>query len=171
MKRINTRSIVLIGTFSAISIIIARFLVIYLTNSLRISFGNVPIILAGLLLGPWAGALTGAISDILGAAVFSPLGWYPPLTISPVLVGIIPGLLKPLLLRTVTYPRMLAILFATNLITSIGVTTYLLSGLYGTPYRELLVLRAPLSLAMTLVEALILFLLYKRLKKELPSKN
>ncbi|NLY70388.1 MAG: folate family ECF transporter S component [Clostridiales bacterium] len=164
--KINTRTLVLIALFAAISIILARFFVIYITNSVRISFGNIPIILASLLLGPVAGGLTAAIADILGASLFSPLSWYPPLTISPVIVGVLPALLKKKILYKVTIWRLYIIIFITNLITSIGITTYLLSKLYGTPYFALLPARAPISLAISIIEGIVVYILYKRLMKD-----
>lgn len=164
MKKINTKTMVMMALFAAVSIVLGRFLVIYLSNSVRISFGNIPVILAGLLLGPLAGALTGAISDILGALLFSPLSWYPPLTISPMLAGLLPALLKPCLLKDIKLGRIFAIILITDVITSIGITTYLLSGLYGTGYLELLAIRAPLSIIIAVIESIVVYWLYKRLK-------
>lgn len=167
MKKFNTKTLILMALFAAISIILARFMVIWLTNSVRISFGGIPILLAGLLLGPIAGGFTGAVADIVGATLFSPFPWYPPLTLPAVLVGILPGLLKPLLLKEVRLWRVYLIIFLTNIVTSIGLTTWLLSGLYGTGYFQLLVVRAPISLAVAVVEGLVVYILYVRLNKEL----
>ena len=166
MKRINTRALVLIALFAAISIVLTRFLVVYLSNSVRISFGMIPVILASLLLGPLAGAFTGGVADILGSVLFSPLGWYPPLTISPVLIGILPALLKPLILKKVSIARIALIILLSEFLTSMTVTTYLLSGLYGTPYLDLLAVRVPIALAISAVETVLIFVLYKRLRKE-----
>ena len=163
MKRFSTRALVLAALFAAISIVLTRFLVIYLSSSVRISFGMFPIILASLLLGPFAGALTGAVADVLGCVVFSPLGWYPPLTIPPVLVGIIPGLLKPLLLEKVNLGRVALIVFCSELLVALTVTTGILSKLYGTGYFELLVVRAPVAFLIFVVNTLIVYVLYKRL--------
>ncbi|MDD2373027.1 MAG: folate family ECF transporter S component [Syntrophomonadaceae bacterium] len=165
MKKINTKSLVIMALFAAISIILARFLVVYLTNSVRINFGNIPIILVSLLLGPVAGGLTAAVADILGALLFSPLSWYPPLTIAPVIVGILPAVLKPMLLKKVNFWRIYSIILITDLIAGVGLTTYLLSKLYGTGYFELLAVRAPIALAVSLVEGLAVYILYKRLAK------
>ena len=87
MKKFSTKTLILMALFAAISIILARFMVIWITQSVRISFGNIPIILASLLLGPIAGGFTGEVADIVGASYFSPFHWYPPLTIAPILVG------------------------------------------------------------------------------------
>lgn len=167
MKKINTRTLMLMALFAAISIILTRFLVVYLSSSARISFGNIPIILASLLLGPLAGGLTAAIADILGALLFSPLSWYPPLTIPPVLVGILPALLKPYILKEINFIRVYILILITDIIASIGLSTFLLSRLYGTGYLELLVVRAPLALAISIAEAIVVSILYKRLNDQI----
>lgn len=167
MGKLNTKTLIMMALFAAISIILARFMVIWLTNSVRISFGNIPIMLAGMLFGPLAGGLTGAVADILGASVFSGYGWYPPLTIPVVLAGIIPALLKPVFLKKVNIWRIYLVVTITNIVVSIGLTTLLLSGLYGTGFFELLVVRAPISLVVTIVEGLAIYILYGRLKKNL----
>lgn len=165
MKRQSTKTLVLMALFAAISIILTRFLVVYLSNSVRISFGGIPIILASLLLGPVAGGFTGVAADFLGATLFSPFGYYPPLTIPPLIVGILPGLLKPLLLKKITLRRTYAVILITDLIAGIGATTYILSHMYGTGFLELLVVRGPVALAVSIVEGLLVYGLYKRLSK------
>lgn len=167
MKRLNTKTLVLISLFAAASIILARFFVIWLTSSSRISFGNIPVILAGLLFGPLAGAFTGAIADVLGAVLFSPLGWYPPITIPAVLAGVIPALLKPLLLKKSSLVRIYSVIGLSNLITEVFIKTWLLSGLYGTGFFELLPIRVPLILLVTVIEGLSVYILYKRLLKNI----
>lgn len=166
MKKLGTRKLVLMALLVAISIILARFFVFYLTSTIRISFGSVPIILAGLLLGPVAGGITGAVADILGATLFSPLGYYPPLTLPAILVGVIPALLKPYFLKEMKFYRMLLLVFVTKIVTSIGLTTLLLSRLYGNPFLAILFPRVPVSLLIAAVEAILVFVLYKRLHKE-----
>jgi len=167
MKRINTKTLMLMALFAAVSIILTRFLVVYLNSSVRISFGNIPIILASLLLGPLAGGLTAAVADILGALLFSPLSWYPPLTISPVIVGVLPALLKPYTLKEANFINIYLIILLTDLVAGIGLTTYLLSGLYGTGFLELLAVRAPLSLAVSIAEGIVVSILYKRLYNQI----
>ena len=165
MKKLNTITLILMALFASISIVLTRFMVIWLTNSVRISFGNIPVILASLLFGPLAGGFTGAVADIVGAALFSGLGWYPPLTLPVVLAGIIPSLLKPIFLKKVTIWRIYIVVLLTNILISMGLTTWLLSGLYGTGFFQLLAVRAPLSLAVTIVEGLAVYILYRRLVK------
>jgi len=165
MKKFSTKALVLTALFAAVSIILSRFLVIYITSSARISFGMIPIILTSLLLGPIAGGLAGGLADFLGATLFSPLGWYPPLAVSPILVGILPGLLKPLLLKKVNLGRIGLVVFCSEFLVSIFVTTTILSKLYGTGYLQLLTVRGPIALGVLVVNSLLVYLLYKRLVK------
>lgn len=167
MKKFDLKTLIIMALFAAISIVLTRFMVIWLTNSVRISFGSIPIMLAGMLFGPVAGGFTGAVADIVGSTLFSGMGWYPPITIPAILSGIIPALLKPVLLKKITIWRVYAVILLSNLVTSIGLTTWLLSGLYGTGYFELLVVRAPITAAVTIIEGLVVYVLYKRLIKEL----
>ncbi len=61
-------------------------------EGVRIGFGHFPIILAGLLYGPLAGALVGGAADIIKTLIF-PTGPYTPLiTIAYALTGALPPL-------------------------------------------------------------------------------
>ena len=57
-----------------------------------------PIALAGYFFGPIAGLMVGAVSDTVGC-LFSGYGWDPVLTVSPMLLGLFAGLLRPVLYR------------------------------------------------------------------------
>ena len=73
-------------------IILARFLSIQASDILRISFESVPIVLAGMWLGPLSGAIVALIADILGTVLSGYGIWFPPIALGPVLVGVISGL-------------------------------------------------------------------------------
>ena len=163
MKRFHTKTLVLMALLAAISIVLTRFLVVYLSSSVRISFGNIPILLASLLLGPVAGGFTGAVADLLGATLFSPFGYYPPLTLPPVLVGVLPALFKPILLNKISFWRIYLIIVLTDLVASIGLTNYLLSHMYGTGYLALLAARGPVAILVSIAEGVTVYILYKRL--------
>lgn len=160
-RRMTTKTLVTAALLAAMSIVLARLLVIWITPSVRISFGNLPIMLAGLMFGPIVGALVGAVADIIGAAFLSPFGWYPPLTLGPVLMGVIPALLRPLLRGGTGYFRVLAPVLTANVVSSMLVMTWVLSGYNGTPFLALITARVPLYLGITLVETLVITLLLK----------
>lgn len=164
VKRINTHALVLMGVLSACSIILSRFLGFYLNETLRVSFGSVPILLAGLWLGPLAGGLVGAVSDILGATVFSGLGLYPPITIGPILVGVAAGVMARVCLgNAASFLRVAVVVFVAKLIGSLIWTSYALSLMTGAPYWAVLTGRIPFCLVMDLMEILLVYLLHKRL--------
>jgi len=168
-KRFSTKTILLLALFAAISIILTRFLSFYLpvlaVNTVRISLGNIPIILAGLILGPVAGAATGIVADLVGATMFSALGYFPGFTLSAALVGFLPGILKRYFKNPGKYSNILAIVFITELITSIGLNTLWLSILSHVNYFVLMVPRAGINLIMMLLYSWIIFILLKRLNR------
>ncbi|RQD71518.1 MAG: folate family ECF transporter S component [Tindallia sp. MSAO_Bac2] len=92
--RISTKVLVMASFFVGINIILSRIGAIMLfNNSVRLSFGNVPLIISGILLGPLAGLMTGVVSDLLGFLINSHGGAYHPgFTISAGLTGFIPGI-------------------------------------------------------------------------------
>ena len=91
----NKRHIVRIAIsalFIAISIILTRFFVFpYGPTPFRLTLGNVPIILGGILFGPLYGGIIGFGADIIGANLF-PSGTFLVFPfISSILYGVIPG--------------------------------------------------------------------------------
>ena len=88
----STRNLILMAVLIAMQIILARFLSIQASDILRISFESVPIVLAGMWLGPLSGAIVALIADILGTVLSGYGIWFPPIALGPVLVGVISGL-------------------------------------------------------------------------------
>ena len=106
-KRMNTRRLVTMALLAALSVILARILGIQPLPYLRLSFEDMPIILAGLLFGPVAGALTGVAADLAGG-LLSPYGINPVFTVGPMAMGLCAGLLRRLPAARFDYPRLLA---------------------------------------------------------------
>lgn len=77
----------------AVSIVLTRFFSIS-TPTLRIGFGDVPVILSGMFFGPVLGALTGALADFIGFLI-NPMGssYFPGFTLSAALRGCLPGII------------------------------------------------------------------------------
>lgn len=88
----STRNLILMAALIATQIILARFLSIQASDILRISFESVPIVLAGMWLGPLSGAIVALIADILGTVLSGYGIWFPPIALGPILVGVISGL-------------------------------------------------------------------------------
>ena len=157
----GVKTLVVLAFLTALSVVLSRLLSVN-THSVRVGLGNVPIILAGLLYGPFAGALVGFGADLTGALLLSSFGYMPLLGISPLLLGAIPGLLKPVLLRKSVSPaRLGAVIAVAQTITSICWTSYCIFLLYGTPLRELLLIRIPLYAAMAVAETAVIWLMIR----------
>ena len=147
---------------AALSIILTRFCQIPINESLRISFGNIPVLLSGLLGGPVAGALVGAVADIVGCIFFNPFGWYPPLTLSPFIYGIIAGLFAKAFTENQSYLKCLITALACNACSTMTVSTLILAQMQGLPSSlPLFAVRIPLYVGITVCEALVLYLIYK----------
>ncbi len=96
-KYLPTKTLVVISLLTGLSIILTRVFSVTVPlaglPALRIGFGSIPIIISGILFGPLAGALTGAVADVLGFMINSLGGaYFPGFTISAALAGVIPGI-------------------------------------------------------------------------------
>ena len=138
----SPRRLALLAMLTAASIVLSRLCVIYLTPTLRVEFGNLPIFLAGLFLGPASGVIVGGLADVLGATL-SGVVYCPPLTLAAMFIGLLAGLLRRWVLAKMLW------------------TTYWLTVLYGTGFLPLLAVRVPLYLGVSLVEGFVVFRLVK----------
>lgn len=160
-KRMATKTMVVLAMMSAVSIILSRFCVIYFTDQLRLSFGNVPIFIVGFLYGPAAGVLVGGVTDFIGSAVLSGYGWYPPLTVTPVIIGLMAGLLRGFVMSNLRLYRVIIVTLLTNALSTISWSTACLSWLYGTTFLTNLSIRLPFYLLVAVLEGIVLFALFK----------
>ena len=124
----------------ALSTVASRFLSIN-TPIIRIGFGWLPILLAGLLYGPGWGFIVGALADFIGANLF-PFGpYFPGFTLSAGLSGtIVPILLGRNGWRS-TYSQLLAAIATSEFTTSVVLNTYWLTIITGKTAIALLPLR------------------------------
>lgn len=162
--KINTKILVRLALFAAISIVLGKFLKISIGESIRFSFENLSIILAGYLYGPLAGALCGVVADILGCLMVA-YSINPIITLGAAVIGIFSGMFgKHGLLRR---PNLVLSVVAAHLAGSVIVKTIGLYIYYATPIPVLL-LRIPVYAAVGALEfMLIRFCINHRGLKEL----
>ena len=170
MKKISTKQITLVALFSTLMVILTQFFSIYIPffgiNGSRIGFGHIPLLLSGFLLGPLAGAATGAIGDIIGGIVFPTGGaYFPGFTLSAIVVGLIPGLGKKIAGKRILKPWMIIfIVIITEIISSIFMNSLWISMMAGTPFWASFAARAPFSAIKAVVYGFITAPLYKTLR-------
>lgn len=97
MKKLSSKNIAYYALLIALNVVLTRVGSIRIggggTEIVRIGFGGFPIIFAGIVFGPLAGGIVGAVGDIIGM-IISPMGPYMPhFTLSAALTGAIPGLI------------------------------------------------------------------------------
>lgn len=162
----NTRTLTLLAMLTAVSIILARFLGFYITDSVRVSFEYFPIILAGVLFGPLAGAVVGGLADFLGATLLSGLGFFPPVIVGPILAGLLSGIFAKYVFKGSLDSLWKAILTAAipDLLANLLWGTFSLSLLYHSPFFAFLALRTPMKLVITVVDTVLVLAVYKALQ-------
>ncbi|MGN1121351.1 MAG: folate family ECF transporter S component [Eubacteriales bacterium] len=161
----HLRTITLVGVMTALSVLLARFVPLVSTPTIRVTLGSVPTMLTGIVCGPLAGALCGAVSDVIGC-ILSGYPPYLPLTLSPVLVGILPGVLLRLLRKTplgkrFLLPNVCIALLVTMFLTSVIWTPLCLHWMTGANVLALIGARVPFNLLQTAVEIVVIYLLLK----------
>ncbi len=142
----KTKHWVYLGLLVGLSVVLTRIgsirIAIAGVEGVRIGFGGLPIILAGVMFGPTAGALVGAVGDVVGYFV-NPLGAYMPhFTLTSALTGAIPAWVLMLLGKEPITKLKLAVSIAIGqLITSVVMVPWFLNMLFGVPFQAIMVPR------------------------------
>ena len=142
-NKINVDSLVKAAMLTALSIILSRFFGIFITPTIKFSFGHLPLMLAGIMLGPIPGALAGLAADLIGVVINA--GGTPHLgfTLVSVLTGFVPGLIakygkeKNISTKVQVALMILFVFYFCHLF----INTLWLCQLYNTPYVIMLTSR------------------------------
>ncbi len=166
----KTNKLMALALFVAINIILTRFLSFYMpifgANTIRVGFGHVPIILSGVLFGPIAGAMVGAVSDFSGTLLFSPFPYFPGFSLTAALTGFIPGVLFHYVIKgKISFGKIIGAVYLTEIITSILLNTLWLSVITGVSYSMLLYPRVISTCILSVVYALLVYVLFSKLIK------
>jgi len=159
---LTLRVTVAAALLAALSIVLGKYLAISLPT-LRFSFENLPILMAGILFGPLVGGVVGCLADIVGCIM---VGYEinPIITLGGTLVGIIAGLIPRLFpRRDAAVPRTWVLYLTVFLAHAVGSMTVKTIGMaiyYGTP-TETLLWRIPLYTVIGALEGGILHVLLR----------
>lgn len=153
----TTKLIVRLALLAALSIILGKFLSIKIGQSIRISFENTPLILAGYAFGPVYGAVCAVVADLLGCFLYG-YAINPIITIGAAAIGFFSGVFgmhgwfkKPILPLSIGY---------SHLVGSVVVKSLGLYAFYGTPLN-VLVWRLPIYIITAVAEYLIITVLLR----------
>ena len=166
MKKINKHFFNMIATavLSALSIVLSRFLSVNLWN-MSIGFAFIPILICGMLCGPFWSGVCGAVADLVGALLF-PFGvYFPGFTAVAFLNGVIygfVGITSNKCKKTLSFSLIsLGLVTFSELLCSLTLNSLWINLLYGAGYIATLVSRIPVSIATVIITAIILVPLRK----------
>ncbi len=162
----SLRALCFAGALAAMSLVLGKYLQIPhpMQSVVRISFENLPVLLAGITLGPLAGAMTGAVADLLGCLLYG-YEINPIVTLGAVLVGAVSGLVANYVLRRPLLPRVILSVAGAHLCGSLFVKTAGLAAYYlktqGMGFWVLFAWRALAYVIIAAAECTVLYLLLR----------
>ena len=158
--RISVRLMVMVAILTAMQIVLSRFLSYSIWNQ-KIGFAFVPVVLAGMLFGPLAGALVGGLSDFIGAILFPIGAYFPGFTLTAALTGAVFGWL---LYKRQNLGRVCIAVLFNQLVLGLVVNSFWIAVLYGSSYVGLLGSRLIQYAIMVPVEIVVTWVLIKALQ-------
>ena len=162
-KKASSGIFVLTGAamLAAVSIVIGMFCKTYLNfgNGLfRITLENFPIILSGILFGPWIGACVGAAADVVSYVLSTQsLAINPLVTLGAAAVGLTAGLVSRYLIKKEGVRQIAFSTFLAHLVGSVLIKCPALYVFYGIA----VLWRVPIYAVIATLECVLLVLLYR----------
>lgn len=138
VRKIATRELVFMALLISLNIVLTRIASIRISmggvEGIRIGFGGFPVILGGIMFGPVAGGIVGAMGDVLGYYI-NPMGPYMPhFTLTAALTGMIPALvLGPVKRQVPNFWQLLLAIGIGQTISSVILVPYFLQLLFKIP--------------------------------------
>ena len=162
----NIRVLCFAAMLAAMSLIVGKFLQIPnpFQNIIRISFENLPILLSGITMGPFVGALTGIVADLLGCILYG-YSINPIITLGAGAVGLISGVMANYVIRRPLVARVICAAVASHLLGSVIIKSLGLAAWFLTSYDmgllELMLWRLLTYAVIATAECVILCLLLR----------
>jgi ECF transporter S component (folate family) len=165
----NARKEAFAGMFIALNIILTRYFsyMVYIggIQAIRLSFGEIPLILSGMILGPVYGGFTGALADLVGYPLNPQGAYFPGFTITAAVAGFLPGLMGKFIKKPWSWKSISLVVVITTIITSLILNTIWLEILMGKAFAVLLPPRVLAALILIPIYVLVIKLLLKAFSK------
>ena len=159
MKKIQIKKIALAALFTALSVLIGLVCKQYFTfGAIRITFDNLPVILAGVFLGPVYGGVVGAAADLITAPITGSVN--PFITLGAAAIGVVSGVMLRYVIKKKSYYAVLIGVLSAHTVGSMIIKSFGLWYFYGYAI-QLCLLRIPVYIGISLAEAYIIYILYK----------
>ena len=154
----NVRVLIISALLIALSIVFGKLLAFNL-GPLRISFENLPILMAGLFFGPVIGLVVGIGADLIGCLIVG-YAVNPIITLGAALIGLLSGLLCRLPVIRNKDVRLVVSIFVAHIVASMIVKSIGLMVYYGYTIQSV-ALRVPLYLGIAMAESTVMFALMR----------
>lgn len=139
-----------LALLTAMQIVLARYLAIPVSESIRFSFSFIPVVIAARRFGVVGGMLVYGLGDFLGAIIFPTGGaYFPGFTLTAVISGLIYGLY---LGKKISSLRIILSVLTSQILCTLVMNSYWVSTLYGSDFGAVLVSRVPQSLVMSVLQ-------------------
>ena len=154
----------------ALSIVLTRFLPKIYTDTMRVTFGNIPIILLGFLVSPFYGGICGAASDLLGCILF-PQQINPWILAANLLLGFLPAFLYSVFSAKLRKQKhfvafvIIGSIIISHILASVFLKSYGIGKMYGPSVLAQIYLRIPTCTISMIIDSASVYLLYNRLSK------
>lgn len=147
----------------AMQIVIARFLAIPVTESIRFSFSFIPVVIAARRFGAVGGMLVYGLGDFLGAIIFPTGGaYFPGFTLTAVVSGLIYGLY---LGKKSSNIRIVLSVLTSQIFCTLLMNSYWVSTLYGSNFSAVFLSRIPQSIVMSLLQIIFMITCLEKICK------
>ena len=157
-----------LALLTAMQIVIARFLAIPVSESIRFSFSFIPVVIAARRFGIIGGMLVYGLGDFLGAIIFPTGGaYFPGFTLTAAVSGLIYGLY---LSKKSNALRIILSVLTSQVLCTLIMNSYWVSTLYGSDFGAVLVSRIPQSMVMSVLQIIFMLLCLERICKVIKFK-
>lgn len=158
----NVKNLVTVGLLITMGIVLNLF-TIPITPFMRLSLGFIVAAVIGMLFGPFVGGMSGGLSDIINYLIMPSGPYFPGLTLSGILAGVLYGI--ALYNKRITIVRCTAIICIITITIEILLNTYWLSLLYGKSFLVLFPLRAIKDAIMIPIKVGLMYFMLNLVKK------
>ena len=161
----KVRSLVLASLFVALDFLFTRIFCINLMGGAeRISLQFLASAVCGWVMGPWWGAAAAGVADLVGALIgTSGLTFFPGFTLTAALRGLCYGLL--LHRKKVSFPRCLLATGVSGIVLGLLLNSFWLTFYMGKNFLAYVTAKAPFQLILFPLQAVVLYLVLRSLKK------
>ncbi len=157
-----------LALLTAMQIVIARFLAIPVSESIRFSFSFIPVVIAARRFGIIGGMLVYGLGDFLGAIIFPTGGaYFPGFTLTAAVSGLIYGLY---LGKKNNALRIVLSVLTSQVLCTLVMNSYWVSTLYGSDFGAVFISRVPQSIVMSVLQIIFMLLCLERICKVIKFK-